>query len=64
MVLNLADPGNFVMVVEDFGREEVDFTGEQHAHHQRVYPVLMPISSPASQIYGFALFRLEFKLSA
>jgi hypothetical protein len=28
VVLNLADPRNFIMVVEDFGREEVDFARE------------------------------------
>ena len=55
MVLNLADPGNFVMVVKDFGRKEVDFTREQHAHNQGAHPVLVPIFSPASQLDGFAL---------
>ena len=50
MVLNLADPGNFVMVVKDFGSEEVDFTGEQHAHNQGAHPVLVPTFSPASQL--------------
>jgi hypothetical protein len=30
------------MVVKDFGRVDVDFTGEQHAHNQGAYPVLVP----------------------
>ncbi|MGA2986149.1 MAG: hypothetical protein ABSG32_20280 [Terriglobia bacterium] len=55
MVLSLADPGNLVMVMKDFGRKEVDFTCEQHAHNQGAYPVLVPIFSPASQLEGFAL---------
>jgi len=42
LVLNLAGPGNFAMVVKDFGRKEVDFTREQHAHDQGAYPVLVP----------------------
>ena len=49
MVLNLADPRNFLMVVKDFGSEEVDFTGEQHAHHQGAHPVLVPTFLRASQ---------------
>ena len=55
VVLNLADPGNFVMVVKNFGGEEVDFTRKQHAHHQGVHPVIVPTSSPAPQLYGLAL---------
>jgi hypothetical protein len=37
-VLNLANPGNFQMVVKNFGRKEVNFTCEQHAHHQGIHP--------------------------
>jgi hypothetical protein len=37
-VLNLANPGNFRVVVKNFGREEVDFTREQHTHHQGMRP--------------------------
>jgi hypothetical protein len=48
-MLNLTDPGNFGMVVEDFGGEEVEFAGEQHAHHQGVHPILVAIFSPPSQ---------------
>jgi len=55
LVLKLADPGNFVMVVKNFGRKEVDFTRQQYAHNQGVYPVLVPTFSPASQLDGFAL---------
>ena len=33
MVLNLAHPCNFVMVVKDFPRIEVELTGEQQAHN-------------------------------
>ncbi len=64
MVLNLANPGNFVMVVKDFGRKEVDFTREQHPHHQGMHPILVPIFSPPSQLDGSALYRLGFKLSS
>src|SRR5208282_2644373 len=42
LVLNLADPGNFAMVVKDFGSKEVNFTCKQHANDQGVYPVLVP----------------------
>ena len=38
-VRNLADSGNFRMVVEDFGKEEVEFTGEQHTYHQGIGPI-------------------------
>jgi len=55
VVINLADPGNLVMVVKDFGRKEVDFTCEQHAHNQGAHPILMPIFSPAFHLGGFAL---------
>ncbi len=55
MVLNLADPGNFGMVVKNFGGEEVDLTREQHAHHQGINPVLVPRFSPTSQLAGHTL---------
>ncbi len=55
MVLNLADSCGFGMVVKDFGGDEVDFTREQYAHNQGVHPVLVPIISPTSQLYGLAL---------
>jgi hypothetical protein len=55
MVLNLADPCRFGMVVKDFGGEKVDFTGEQHTHNQGVNPVLVPIISPVSQRCRLAL---------
>ena len=42
-VLNLADPGNFIMVVKDFGRKKVNFTREQHAHHQGAHPMLVSL---------------------
>jgi hypothetical protein len=54
LVLNLAYPGNVVMVVQDFGRKEVNFTREQQAHDQGSHPEVLPISSPASHD-GFAL---------
>jgi hypothetical protein len=56
MVLNLADPGNFRMVVKDFGRKEVDLTREQHTHHQGAQPVLVPTFSPPSQLEGRSFF--------
>ena len=54
-VLNLAHPCNFVMVVKDFPRIEVDFTDEQQAHNEGPYPRLVPIFAPASQIESLAL---------
>lgn len=43
LVLKQADTGNpAAMVVKDFGRIDVDFTGEQHAHYQGPYPILVP----------------------
>jgi hypothetical protein len=50
MVLNLADPHNFFMVVYNLGRKKVNFTREQRAHNQGVKPVLVPIISPALQL--------------
>src|SRR5208337_5399061 len=64
MVLNLADPGNFAMVVKDFGRKEVDFTREQHAHNQGAHPVPVPTFSPASQLEGLALSWFGLNLPA
>jgi len=64
MVLNLADSGGFGMVVKDLGGEKVDYTREQHAHHQGVNPVLVPRFSPASHLRDFALSCLEFNLPA
>jgi hypothetical protein len=64
MVLNLADPGNFVMVVKDFGRKDVDFTGEQHADNQGAHPVLMPSFSPAPQLAGLVHSWFELDVSA
>ena len=50
LVIKLADPCNFVVVVEDFGRKEVDFAREEYAHNQGAHPVPMPMFSPASQM--------------
>jgi hypothetical protein len=50
MEIKLADPCNFVVVVKDFGRKEVNFTREQYAHNQGTHPVPAPMFSPASQI--------------
>ena len=41
---------NFAMVVKDFCRKEVDFTGEQRAYDQRVPPGLAPGYIPWSQV--------------
>jgi hypothetical protein len=43
MEIKLADPCNFVVVVKDFGRKEVDFTREQYAHNQGAYPKFVPV---------------------
>lgn len=48
-VRNLANPGYFGMVVEDFSRKEVNFAGEQHAHDQGMRPILEPVFSSLSQ---------------
>ncbi|MGO8818081.1 MAG: hypothetical protein ACLQVG_25835 [Terriglobia bacterium] len=43
LALTLTDAGNAAsMVVKDFGRVDVDFTGKQHADNQGAYPVLVP----------------------
>jgi hypothetical protein len=55
LVIKLADPCNFVVVVEDFSRKEVDFAREQYAHNQGVNPVLVPKYSRTSHLSGFAL---------
>jgi hypothetical protein len=55
MVLNLADPGNFFVVVKDLGGKEVNFTYEQHTHNQGAHPEPLPTSSPVSHLNGFAL---------
>jgi hypothetical protein len=63
-VLNLAHPGNFVMVVKDLGGEEVDFAREQHAHKQGAHPILVPTFSPVSQFEGLALYWFGLNRSA
>jgi hypothetical protein len=63
LVLKLADPGNFAMVVKDFGCKEVDFTREQQAHHQGAHPVPVPMFSPASQLGSLALSWLGLDVS-
>lgn len=62
-VLDLADPCDFFMVVENFGRKEVDFTREQQAHNQGAHPEFPPIFSPASHS-GFALSLFGLNMSA
>jgi hypothetical protein len=62
MVLSLADPCNFGMVVKNFGGKKVDFTRQQHAHHQGARPVFAPAFTPASQLDGFALSRFRVRL--
>ena len=64
LVLNLAEPCSFAMLVKDFGRKKVDFTCEQHAHDQGARPVVVPIFSPASHLNDLALSGLVFKLLA
>jgi hypothetical protein len=63
-VLNLADPGNLVMVVKDLGSKEVNFTCKQHAHDQGLHPVLVPTFSPPSHLDTFPLSWFGFRLSA
>jgi hypothetical protein len=43
MVLNLAEPDNFRVVVKKFGGVDVNFAREQHAHDQGAYPVAVPM---------------------
>jgi len=50
LVLNLAYPCHFAVVMKDFGRKEVDFTREQHAHNEGAQPKPAPIFPPASQL--------------
>jgi len=64
LVLNLAEPCSFAMLVKDFGRKKVDFTCEQHAHDQGARPVVVPVFSPESHVDDLALSGLVFKLSA
>ena len=55
VIIQLAELGNIGVVVKNFGREEVEFTGKQHAHNQRAHPKLMPVFSPVSHVDVFAL---------
>ena len=55
LVLNLADRNNFVMMVKDFGRNKLDFTGKQHTDDQGAYPELVPTFSRAFHLAGSAL---------
>ena len=64
MVLNLADPGYFRMVVEDFGRNEMNFTREQHAHDKGAHPIFVPIIPHGSQFDRQAVSRFSPKLPA
>jgi hypothetical protein len=47
-MLDLADAGDFVMVVEELDGEKVGLASEQHAHDQGVCPGLVPGFSPPS----------------
>jgi len=47
-VRNLADPGDFVMMVKDFSGVEMKLAGEQHAHNQGMHPEPKPVFPPAS----------------
>jgi hypothetical protein len=49
MVINLANPDYFRVVVKNFGTKEMHFTRQQHAHHQGLRPILVPIFPAASQ---------------
>ena len=62
MVLNLADPGYFRMVVEDFGRDEMKFTREQHAHNKGARPIFVPIIPHGTQFDRRAFSRVSPKL--
>jgi hypothetical protein len=55
VVLNLAQPYNFVMMMKDFSGKEMKDTGEQHAHKQGACPLLLPKGSPSSQVNSFTL---------
>ena len=61
-VLDLADPGNFRMVVEDFGGEEMNFADEQHACNQGVHPIIVSMISQASQLDNRALIEFCLKM--
>jgi hypothetical protein len=54
MMLILANFCIVAMVVKDFGRNEMDLTGEQKAHDQGVNPRVVPKFAPASQGDDFA----------
>ena len=56
-VLDLADPRDFGMVVEDFGGEEMNFADEQHASNQGVHPIIVSMISQASQLDNRALIE-------
>ena len=47
---DLADPGHVRVMMENFSREQVHFTGQQHADQQSVDKVLLPRFSPTAQV--------------
>jgi len=55
LVPELANPHDFVMVMEDFSRKEMEFASQEYAHHQGAHPTLVPKASPSSQLDGFFL---------
>ena len=61
LVLNLANPLNFSVVVKNLGRKKVELTREQQAYDQAPHPKVLPIFSPASH-YGSALFWFGLNL--
>jgi hypothetical protein len=63
-VRDLADLGDFVMVVKNFGSVEMKLASEQHAHNQGMRPETKPIFPPASHVTNFALPWIGPKLPA
>jgi hypothetical protein len=61
---NLAQPGDFVMMMKGLSGEEMKLAGEQHAHHEDMRPESEPEFSPASHLSNFALPKDSTKLPA
>ena len=61
-MLYLADPRHLGMMMKNFRREEMDFTGEQHAHHKGVNPVVVPRFRPTAQLDLLACSQVGIEL--
>jgi len=62
LMLNLAKPYNFVMVMQDFRREKMNLTRKQRAHDQGAHPEVSPESSPGCQLNHLNLAARGLKL--